>query len=284
MNKYSNKDIADYYDQTEVHYKSAWDLDESLALHYGYWRENTKNFRESLRHMNEELAALGEITPKDKVMDAGCGVGGSCIFLAKTIGCHATGITLSHKQVESAKNNAAENEVSNLTQFDYNDFTNTNYADNSFDVIWTLEAICHAKDKGAFLREAFRLLRPGGRLVMGEYYKKEGTFTAKEDQILKKWLNAWAIEDISKVSEFTQQAKEAGFSSCDFTNITDKIMNSARRMYYGSFYLGFISSLYRIYNPKVRHFPDNHYKATRYQFPALKKGLWDYYFVKCVKE
>jgi tocopherol O-methyltransferase len=77
---FTNQDIADYYDQTEIHYRRAWDLEASLAMHYGYWKEDTSSFRESLQHMNEALAHMADIKRDDKVLDAGCGVGGSSIF------------------------------------------------------------------------------------------------------------------------------------------------------------------------------------------------------------
>ena len=164
---FTNKDIADYYDQTEIHYRRAWDLEASLAMHYGYWRENTKNFRESLQHMNEALAQTVNIQASDKVLDAGCGVGGSSIYLAKKHGCQVIGITLSAKQQASAQSNAQKAGVDQLTRFEQQDFACTTFPDQSFDVVWTLESVVHADDKKVFLKEAFRLLKPGGRLIMG---------------------------------------------------------------------------------------------------------------------
>lgn len=281
---YSNQEISDYYDQTEIHYKRAWDLGESLAMHYGYWEEDTKNFRESLRGMNTALSSFGEITANHKVLDAGCGVGGSSVFLAKEIGCRVDGITLSQKQVESATKNAAEKGVSELTAFSLNDFTATDFPDNSFDIIWTLEAVVHANDKSDFLKEAYRLLKPGGRVVMGEYFKTEKQLNSKEKKTLQKWLNAWAIEDICSVAEFTSKAQDAGFAEVKFKNVTPNIRKSAWRMFYGSFFMTTLSALYRLYNPKVSRFADNHYKALYYQYPALRKGLWSYEFVRLVKE
>ncbi len=281
---FSNKDIADYYDQTEVHYRRAWDLEASLAMHYGYWREGTQDFRASLRHMNEELAKMAKIQADDQVLDAGCGVGGSSIFLAQTIGCRVTGISLSNMQIESARKNAQVKRVDTLTSFQRADFTDTPFSSASFDVIWTLESAVHAADKKAFLQEAFRLLRPGGRLIMGEYFKKEEVFKPKEDRLLKKWLHAWAVPDIERVSDFSRLLEEEGFVNQQFRDITPNIQKSAWRMYYGSFFMTFLSGLYRIYNPRVRYFADNHYKALYYQYPALKRKLWKYYLVYAEKK
>ena len=91
---FSNQDVANYYDHTAPHYRQFWRLDKSMALHYGFWKPGTKTFKESLENTNAELATLAQIDASDHVLDAGCGVGGSAIFLAKKVGCQATGITL----------------------------------------------------------------------------------------------------------------------------------------------------------------------------------------------
>lgn len=283
MKKYSNNEISDYYDQTEIHYKRAWDLDASKAMHYGYWTEQTKDFRTSLREMNVALSTHGNIKAEHRVLDAGCGIGGSSIFMAKEIGCQVEGITLSQKQVESATANALQSGVAELTSFSKQDFTATNFPDNTFDRIWTLEAVVHANDKADFLREAHRILKPGGQIVMGEYFKTERELSKKENKTLQKWLNAWAIADICTVSEFDQKAQNSNFISVEFKNVTPNIRKSAWRMFYGSFFMTALSGLYRLYNPKVSYFADNHFKALYYQYPALRKDLWSYQFVKLVK-
>src|SRR5215813_7999992 len=103
-----HKNIVDYYAATENAYKDSWDLDNSLAIHYGYWDEKVKNFPASLLRMNEIMMEAVKIKHPDNVLDAGCGIGGSSIFLAENIGCNVTGISLSERQVQNAKKLAKE--------------------------------------------------------------------------------------------------------------------------------------------------------------------------------
>ena len=72
-----HKNIVDYYTESENAYKDSWDLNNSLAIHYGYWDDKVKSFRQSLLRMNEVMMEAAEIKTKDKVLDAGCGIGGS---------------------------------------------------------------------------------------------------------------------------------------------------------------------------------------------------------------
>src|SRR5215510_14826204 len=106
-----HKNIVDYYAATENAYKDSWDLNNSLAIHYGYWDEKIKNFPQSLLRMNEVMMESAKIKPTDKVLDAGCGIGGSSIFLAEKIKCDVTGISLSERQIDHARKIAQEKKI-----------------------------------------------------------------------------------------------------------------------------------------------------------------------------
>ncbi|MGB0521836.1 MAG: SAM-dependent methyltransferase [Flammeovirgaceae bacterium] len=284
VKQFTTDDVAEYYDKTEIHYKRAWDLEASMALHYGFWRKDTKSFRESLQHMNDEMAKTAKITSDDYMLDAGCGVGGSSIFVAKHIGARAKGITLSQQQVERAYQNAEKHQVSSLLEFECKDYTNTGFADNTFDVVWGLESVATAQQKEAFAKEAFRILKPGGRLIIGDCFQRKAELTVKEHKLMQKWLNAWAISGLETEKEFTNILSQQGFQSINFRNITENVRHSAWRIFYGSFFMTVLSGLYRLYNPKVSYFADNHYKALFYQYIALRKNLWDYCIVYAEKK
>jgi len=280
---YSNTEVVDYYDKTAVHYARAWDLEKSMALHYGFWNKKVRTFPESLQEMNFQMAEFADIAEDSTVLDAGCGVGGSSIYLSQNRNCQTTGASLVPHQVDKAKSFAKEKNVESLTNFIVGDYCDLPFADNSFDYIWALESVVHAEDKNAFFNEAFRLLKKGGVLVMAEYVKTKKEINPKETNLLRKWLNAWAIADISLEQEYIDAQHQAGFSSYETLDITSNIKKSAWRMYYGSFYLKVLSAGYKLYNPRVSHFADNHYKGLHYQYPALKKNLWKYMFLKFVK-
>src|SRR6185295_15365654 len=107
-----HKNIVDYYAESENAYKDSWDLNNSLAIHYGYWDDKVTSFPQSLLRMNEVMMEAARITANDKVLDAGCGVGGSSIFIAAKLGCSVTGITLSERQMQQALVNAEQRKVS----------------------------------------------------------------------------------------------------------------------------------------------------------------------------
>jgi len=278
---FSNNDIARYYDLSEVHYRIFWDLEKSKSLHYGYWDATTRNFHEALLNINLILSLRADITPSDRVLDAGCGIGGSSIWLASSIGCHSTGISLSQKQVNKAKTKAEEAKVSERTDFQVKDFTKTDFPDESFDVVWAIESICHAEDKALFLKEAFRVLKKGGRLIMADFFKKEN-LQGKDAEMIRDWAHGWAVPDFSILNEFTSQIKQAGFSGFKTEDATEAIRPSAKKLY-RAYWIGILGAkLYALFkNPT--EFSKKNVETAYLQYKTLQKGLWEYSIVKAVK-
>lgn len=271
---FNQKDVAAYYDQTEVHYRRFWNLEQSKALHYGIWKSDTRSFSESLENTNRELAESAEITQTDTVLDAGCGVGGSAIFLAKRFGCKVTGISLSAKQILKAKQNAKIANLQHLLQFEEKNYCKTGFPENSFDVVWALESVGSAADKVEFIKEAARLLKKGGRIIVADYFKTSNEAIDKEP-LMKTWLNGWAISDIETTSNFKKELQNAGFSKIKASDFTKEITKSSKRMYQASVLGFFGTKAYNLFY-NASPFSKIHYKSGITQYQALRKGLWKY--------
>jgi cyclopropane fatty-acyl-phospholipid synthase-like methyltransferase len=280
---FTNQQVRDYYDQTETHYRFWWNLEESMALHYGLWLTGTHSFTQALHNLNIAVAAAANIQQGERVLDAGCGVGGSSIFLAKTFGCHCTGISLSEKQIARAHANSQESGLENQLDFRVADYTKTGLPDASFDVVWSIEAHVTETNKAPYFAEAARLLKPGGRLVVADYFTLKEERTAAEQFIMQNWLHHWAINDIASTKKVHAWMEAAGLKAVSETDITEGITPSSRRMYYACQAGKFGTWLYNlVYN--ATPFSKTHYKSGIYQYKALKSGLWAYKILVAQKQ
>jgi cyclopropane fatty-acyl-phospholipid synthase-like methyltransferase len=278
---YYNK-IKEYYASTENSYIDSWHMNQVHALHYGYWDDTVESFPASLLRMNEILKQTANVKPTDVVLDAGCGVGGSSIYLAKEIGCHCVGITLSPTQLPYAQKFALANKVNQLVEFFEMDYCKTLFDDETFDVVWGNESICYAHDKNEFVQEAYRLLKPGGRLILGE-----GFVPKKENNSLpavRKMLDGWQINYLDTPNDFIGYMKNAGFATTNFTNITPFVMHSSKRL----LRISILATLYGWWKTitfKNRWTPVQkaNIKTIWYQYFALKRKDWMYGIVLGVK-
>lgn len=274
--------IIDYYNQSEIDYKLVWGLNKNLALHFGYWDKNTKNLSQALERENEILAKLANIKKTDLVLDAGCGVGGSSIYLAKNVGCHVLGITLVKNQVLSAKRNAHKNKVENLTEFKVADFTNTKFQSASFDVVWAIESVCHAKDKADFIKESYQLLKKGGRLIIADFFINKSKLNSEEASLMDNMAHGWAVESFANHIDFENDLKKSGFKKIKKTNASKNIFPSARKLYHRSLPGLAIGKILQFMG--IRNALQNaNIWTVFYQYKALKQNLWQYYIFQAEK-
>ncbi len=227
------------------------------------------------------MAERVKIGKRDHVLDAGCGVGGSSIFLARNYGCHVTGITLSQRQAAMASWNAKRHGVQHLVRFRKENFTRTAFQDESFDVVWSIESVCHARKKIDFIRESYRILRKGGRIAIADGFIEKGAGRWKEN-LIRKMIRGWAVPNLSTMEAICEDMRKTGFSSVKRTDETSHILPSSLRLYYASFPALLATKLGEIAHIRNRTQTANVLSAY-YQHIALKRGLWKYGIVSAEK-
>ena len=269
------KNVSDYYKQTQNHYEKWWKLKHGLSLHYGIWGENTPDFLSALANTNHQMAALAEVKKRDRILDAGCGVGGAAIFLAKEHNATVTGITLSVEQQKRATN-SAKDLGAKTADFQIQDYLNTSFANETFDIVWACESMTSAPNKFDFAKEVSRVLKPGGRLVVSDFFLSPTTDRTKET-LIQKWEESWAMNAFLNTKTFTRFCGENKMKLNQDRDFTKEITPSAKRMYQS--YLGGLipSEIYNFFHPKVSRYARHHYKSGLWQYKALKRNLWEYH-------
>lgn len=226
--KVTNQDIEKYYDENQILYNLFW---SQSALHYGFWEKDTKNLSEAILNTNRFVLDCLKIKGDDKVLDAGCGIGGSSIFIAENSDAQVTGITLSDIQLKKAIETSNKSKASKLLNFSKQDFTNTNFQKETFSKIFGIESICHAHNKIDFLKEAYRIMKPAGKIAVVDAYLTRKNFNKKETEIYNKFLKGWAVPNLSLKDDFYNDLKKAGFKNIKFHDKLDSVKKSSKKIY-----------------------------------------------------
>jgi len=274
--------VVEYYDQTRFDYWAVWHNRDNYAFHFGYYGGQVREHRHALNNSNNVLAEVARVAPGDRVLDAGCGLGGSSFWLASNRGAEVVGITPVAHQVAKAQKIARTRRLESRVHFQLADYTRMPFPAASFDVVWALESLCHATSKLAFYREAARVLRPGGRLVVAEYMRAARGLGAQTEGLMREWLDGWSIPDLDTRDEHLQAAADAGFADVQLADNTPAARPSLRRLYKLAVLIGpFDLALHRLgLRSKAQH---GNVLASRRQYQLLEQGAWFYGILSATK-
>ena len=238
----SSESVASAYD--------AWTEDRLLEqlwgdhVHLGHYGAppTSCDFRKAKEAFVHELvrwSGLDQLPAGSRVLDVGCGIGGSARILARDYGLDVVGISISPAQVKRA----TQLTPSGLTcRFQVMDALDLQVADQSFDAIWSVEAGPHMPDKQRYADELLRVLRPGGHLAVADWNRRDpsdGEMNRRERWVMRQLLNQWAHPEFASikgfqtnldVSEHHQSAAEtADWTSATLPSWIDSIAEGVKR-------------------------------------------------------
>ena len=117
----------------------------------------------------EKLAKLLDLKPNQQILDVGCGMGGSSLYLARNFGINSVGITLSSEQLKIAAKDAQQFPELNLSYQIQDAHDLSCFPENSFDVVWSLESCEQFYNKKLFFEQVNRVLKVGGKFMLATW-------------------------------------------------------------------------------------------------------------------
>ncbi len=213
----------------------AWKEFMGDNFHFGYFEDPEQDLQEAAEAMIERMAQRCVITPETRVLDVGCGIGTPAFRLHERYGCYVEGISTSERGVRLAQQGARERGYDGL-RFRVADGMDNGCPDRSFDLVWILEAAHTMTDKRRLFAECYRVLRPGGTLIMCDVMQRK--LLAPHKGLLfflahlgeyYRLLKAWGPAQLPTMGTYADRLVEAGFREVVITDITEKVLPTPLR-------------------------------------------------------
>ncbi|QVL52609.1 MAG: methyltransferase domain-containing protein [Cyanobium sp. M30B3] len=211
--------VAEAYDR--------WTNDQLLErlwgehIHLGHYgnpprRAGSLDFRQAKADFVHQLvrwSGLDRLPAGSRVLDVGCGIGGSARILARDYGLEVLGISISPAQI--ARATALTPASLPHCRFQVMDALNLNLPDGSFDGVWSVEACPHMPDKQRYADELLRVLRPGGRLAVADWNRRDpadGAMTGLERWVMRQLLEQWAHPEFASIASLRRNLENSAWA------------------------------------------------------------------------
>jgi tocopherol O-methyltransferase len=209
--------IQRFYDDSSGLWEQMW----GEHMHHGYYGATGVERKERYQaqvDLIDELLKWGQVQQPRRILDVGCGIGGSSLYLADRFQAEVVGITLSPVQANRATERAIAAGLGDRAQFQVADAMTLPFADQSFDLVWSLESGEHLPDKRQFLQECYRVLQPGGKLLMATWCHRSTTppdspLTADEQKHLEKIYRVYHLPYVISLADYEAIARSLKFQN-----------------------------------------------------------------------
>jgi len=208
--------VARHYDELDPFYREIW----GAHVHHGYWATGQETPHEAVEALVDYLAHRLGFDPGQQVCDVGCGYGATALRLASQFGVQVSGITISRVQAKHASESTLDVETVSI---ECGDWLRNTYPDEHFDRVYAIESSEHIDDKQRFFDEAYRTLRPGGRLGVFAWLARERPHPWEVRYLLEPICREGRLPSMGSESEYRSLAVTAGFDIDEVEDLSRQV-------------------------------------------------------------
>jgi len=220
------KVTKNYYDSDDAHtfYYTIWGGED---LHLGIYESEKDPVFEASRRTIDHMASRSKfLNQKARVIDLGGGFSGSARYLAKNYGWEAVVLNLSETENQRGRKMNQEQGLDHMIEVIDGSFDTIPFPDESFDIVWSQDAILHSDNREKVLDEARRVLKPGGEMIFSDPMQADDC----PEDVLQPIYDRIHLTSLGSPGFYQEYAKKIGFEKVDFEALTPHLTMSYARI------------------------------------------------------
>ena len=277
-----NQRIGKFYDQSTPLWLDVW----GEHMHHGYYPDGkvgSKTHAQAQLDLVDEILRWGGVDKnfsgsngKTQILDAGCGVGGSARVLAKKFDAEVLGLTLSPVQAANGQRYNQEAGLENQVTIEARDMMSLANSDKKFDLIWSMESAEHIADKKGLLEMFYKLLNPGGRLIMATWCHRNEPpqLTPANQNLLGKIYKLYHLPPMVSIADLEKMTNNVGFTEVSTDDWSDAVAPFWKAVIQSVFQWKSIKGLLNAGLPTIKGAWAMRYMTKGYQEDLIKFGVF----------
>ncbi|MBV9314330.1 MAG: methyltransferase domain-containing protein [Pseudonocardia sp.] len=196
-------------------------------LHFGYWESEKDDspIEVATNRLTDLVADRLALTTGGRVLDVGCGSGKASVHISSGRGLHVVGITVSDHQLQLARARSYDEGLAEQVSFQLADATELPFEDSSFEGAYAIESILHMRDKDTVFGNLARVLRPGARLVIADFYQSD-EISGNEANLAVHASQLLQIPPLITADMYREHVHRVGLQLVEFTDIREHVERS----------------------------------------------------------
>jgi sarcosine/dimethylglycine N-methyltransferase len=213
------KTAQQYYNSTDADsfYFNIWGGED---IHIGLYRSQEESIFGASRRTVERMASFEEnLDSNSKILDIGAGYGGAARYLAKNFGCKVVALNLSEVENERNRQMNKQQGLDNLIGVVDASFEEIPFEDNSFDLVWSQDAILHSDNRDEIVKEVARVLRKDGDFIFTDPMMADDC----PEDVLQPIFDRLHLESLASPGFYRKACRRHGLQEQNFEDHTDQL-------------------------------------------------------------
>ena len=194
-------------------------------LNFGLWENGNTHYIQAAENLIYRLGAWLDLKPGNRLLDVACGWGAQDFFIEREFGpLRIDAIDVTWPHILWAKKAARAKKLNEVIQFKHGSATRLQFVESTFNQVLCIEGSVHFETRDRFFEEAFRVLKPRGRIALADYVLKRMPANRVEKSVLRAVLALWKIpaSNAVTVQGYRQSLEKAGFDDVWIEEVGEK--------------------------------------------------------------